>query len=388
MTSKNIDETSFPLYAIQALNANLLVTCGGGGAAKTGVRNAIHVYKLIEDGLSFKSECLCELDTGDGAPMNMDVNPSRDVLAVGMDHFCQLYEIKYKKDRDKEEMVLKATESIPTVKAATSPDADDGEYQKCVKFSPDGNFLITGGSDGSCKIFKYPSLEIAFTIKKAHDEELDEISVHPNSKFFATVSRDSCAGIWRTSDGLKETELSFCVDKKDEDFYRFRNCLFSENMDNNTTYLYTTQIPRRYTKDKSMNCLVKWCTKSWVPEKTVFIKKNTLSSLSASDSGRYVAVGTAEGSILVYISWNMMPLHAVDGIHDVFVTGMSFIPENKRLCEDMGQDAAILSCSIDNKCQVTLIPSRRQYSLTVFLIIFFFVIVAVFNMITYLDLDF
>lgn len=51
-------------------------------------------------------------------------------------------------------------------------------------------------------------------------------------------------------------------------------------------------------------------------------------------------------------------LRTVSGVHEIFVTGLSFIPENKVLCEDMRQDAAILSCSIDNNCQVTLIPSR------------------------------
>lgn len=36
-------------------------------------------------------------------------------------------------------------------------DDDDGEFQKCVKFTPDGKFVITGGTDGSCKIFKVSS---------------------------------------------------------------------------------------------------------------------------------------------------------------------------------------------------------------------------------------
>lgn len=45
-----------------------------------------------------------------------------------------------------------ATKSVDTVPAAMG--GDDGEYQKCVKFTPDQKHVITAASDGSCKIFK------------------------------------------------------------------------------------------------------------------------------------------------------------------------------------------------------------------------------------------
>lgn len=387
MKTISIDETSFPLYGIKAITSNLLVCAGGGGAAKTGVKNAIHFYKLIEESSSFTSRCLCEHDTGARAVMNIDVHPDGDILAAGMDHLCQLFEIKYKKEEDLEKVVLEELKSIATVCEAVD-DNDDGEYQKCVKFSPDGKLIITGGSDGSCKIYKYPSLDLLFTIKKAHNEEVDEISVHPDSTFFTTVSKDSNAGVWRTNDGLKETELSFSLDKKDDDFFRFRNCKFSKNNDTNTTHLYTTHIPKKYSKIPISNCLVKWDISKWIPEKSVFIKRHTLSALSACGSGRYVSVGTADGSVMVYTSWNLTHVQTVGGIHDIFVTGLSFLPESKMLCEDMQQDAAILSCSIDNKCQLTLLPSRSEYSLVAFMIVFVVVIGIVFNMITYFDLEF
>ena len=41
MTSINLDQTSFPLYGIQSIDKELFVAGGGGGAAKTGVKNAI-----------------------------------------------------------------------------------------------------------------------------------------------------------------------------------------------------------------------------------------------------------------------------------------------------------------------------------------------------------
>ena len=41
MTTVNLDQTSFPLFGIQSINHELFVVAGGGGAAKTGVKNAI-----------------------------------------------------------------------------------------------------------------------------------------------------------------------------------------------------------------------------------------------------------------------------------------------------------------------------------------------------------
>ena len=47
MATYNLDKTSFPLYALQSINDELFITCGGGGAAKTGVKNAIVGFNII-----------------------------------------------------------------------------------------------------------------------------------------------------------------------------------------------------------------------------------------------------------------------------------------------------------------------------------------------------
>lgn len=39
--------------------------------------------------------------------MNLDISPQRDVIAVGMDHLCQLYRIDYNKEDGIEKVNLK-----------------------------------------------------------------------------------------------------------------------------------------------------------------------------------------------------------------------------------------------------------------------------------------
>ena len=46
MSTIKLDKTAFPLYAIVPLNSELFVAAGGGGAAKTGIKNAIVSFDL------------------------------------------------------------------------------------------------------------------------------------------------------------------------------------------------------------------------------------------------------------------------------------------------------------------------------------------------------
>ena len=55
---------------------------------------------------------------------------------------------------------------------------------------------------------------------------------------------------------------------------------FSESKDLERSFLYTTHIPRKSSKEKPVNCLVKWDTRKWIPEHTVYIKNHTLSALA------------------------------------------------------------------------------------------------------------
>lgn len=48
-------------------------------------------------------------------------------------------------------LALKNVSSVPEPK---NENDEDGDYQKCVRFSPDNQFIVTGGSNGSCRIFK------------------------------------------------------------------------------------------------------------------------------------------------------------------------------------------------------------------------------------------
>ena len=103
--------------------------------------------------------------------MNCAVHPNKNILAVGMDNKCQLLEVDTKeevvensseKKGNKGRFVatkkrtFKITEknSVVTVDDCSTKADDDGGFQKVVKFTADGEHVITGGSDGHVRILK------------------------------------------------------------------------------------------------------------------------------------------------------------------------------------------------------------------------------------------
>ena len=104
--------------------------------------------------------------------MNCSIHPTSNVLAVGMDNKCQLLELDVKEEVQNSQKVkgknkavvkekiqkftIKELESKVTVSAedGDSKDDDDVGFQKVVRFTADGNHIVTGGSDGHVRILK------------------------------------------------------------------------------------------------------------------------------------------------------------------------------------------------------------------------------------------
>lgn len=104
--------------------------------------------------------------------MNCAIHPTSNILAVGMDNKCQLLEVDIKEEVQNSEkvkgkskvivkektqkFVIKELESKVTVSAEDndSKDDDDVGFQKVVRFTADGQYIVTGGSDGHVKILK------------------------------------------------------------------------------------------------------------------------------------------------------------------------------------------------------------------------------------------
>lgn len=385
-----VDTTNFPLYAVNVISENEFIVAGGGGASKTGVPNAIAFYRVSKEGKKLKATKIFQYEAKNQAIMNVDVNIVEKTFAAGMDNMCRLFkytiEDKKKKDGVETSCVVKEIASQTT---ASGGDSDDAEYQKCVRFSADGNFVTTGSSDGQIKILKYPSMTVVRSIN-AHAGEIDDLDFHPNSKKFVSVCRDGSAFLWNTESGVKDIQLHFSAEHEDESLFRFRNCRFSYNVDDKQTHLYTTHVQAKFTKNApKLPCyIVSWDVKKFLPKKSVALHNQSITQLAVSPNGRYVGVGTANGSVFLYIAWNLKLLHKVPELHNIFVTGLAFLPESKEINEELKQDVALLSVSVDNTCHLTTVAKRHEFSFSFLLFVFACVICLMFVIISHYDIDF
>jgi hypothetical protein len=70
---------------------------GGGGAAKTGVKNGFEVLELGHDGKRTTAESVTRFETGAYAVMNQSAakfSTQSALVAVGHDEHCQVYRVQ------------------------------------------------------------------------------------------------------------------------------------------------------------------------------------------------------------------------------------------------------------------------------------------------------
>ncbi|XP_075440990.1 guanine nucleotide-exchange factor SEC12, partial [Ascaphus truei] len=207
----------FPLYTIRIHpESGLVITAGGGGASKTGIKNAVHFLWLerISDRLS--ASLLLSYDTETRATMTMAL--AGDMLAAGQDASCHILRwqtreeknegksrektgnnergarkrkpSKSSTDESKEDPKNETPEISPpptqpeislqplhVVQTDFSPDT----LQKAVCFSQDCTKLLTGGADGYLRVWEFPGMEKLLDCK-AHNGEIEDITVSPGSK--------------------------------------------------------------------------------------------------------------------------------------------------------------------------------------------------------------
>ncbi|XP_030324744.1 prolactin regulatory element-binding protein isoform X3 [Calypte anna] len=362
----------FPLYTVRLHPQRpLAITAGGGGAAKTGIRNGVHFLQLEQIGGQLSASLLHSHDTETRATMTMAL--ADDIIAAGQDASCHILRFSLQGPEAKSGSSGRdgSGEKGPRKRKGASPAGQGGEtqsrssevtveslhsvrtdfsadaLQKAVRFNADASLL-------------FPSMKKTLEFK-AHDGEIEDIALGPDNKV-VTAGRDFQCCVWQRDQlvtGLRWNEnLPGIPDKA----YRYQACRFGAVADMaGALRLYTVQVPHKRERRPPPCYLTKWDGKSFLPLLTRPCGAEVISCLSLSDSGTFLGLGTVTGSVAIHIAFSLQRLYYVREAHGIVVTDMAFIPESRRGRELLGEhEAALLSVAVDSRCKLHLLPRRRS----------------------------
>ncbi|KAK9513157.1 hypothetical protein VZT92_026717 [Zoarces viviparus] len=414
----------FPLYSIKVdPKTGLVITAGGGGASKTGIKNAVHFLDLQLVGEhQYSASLLHSHDTDTRATMNMAVG--NGVIAAGQDGTCCLMRFKHCSQKEEGKDAAKdAGNSLQQGnarrragkgdKGGQDEAAGSGEMsdmkdetprisvtglaevlsdlnpkdplQKVVRFSPDLSLLLTGGTDGHIRVWEFPSLKKKFDFK-AHEGEIEDLDMSPGNKHLVSIGRDFSCSVWSGSQlamGLKWLETMPQIAEKT---YRYMACRFGKVEDQKDALrLYTVQIPHKRDRKPPPCYLTKWNGKSFLPMLTASCGTEVISSLAVSDCGTFLGLGTVTGSVAIYIAFSLQKLYYVQESHGIVVTDLAFLPDSLKGKNIKGNnETAMLSVAVDSRCQVHTVPNRRSFSIWLVLFLCGLVVMGVVLLLQYL----
>lgn len=388
----------FPLYTIQIdPESGLVITAGGGGAARTGVKNGVHFLRLEQINGKLSASLLHSHDTETRAPMNMSL--ADNVMAIGQDASCHL--LKFTIQKPEEKKVQNGPEKAggkekgPRKRKPSNSSVKDGggdtknettevtvedlqvvqtdfsldSLQKSVCFSPDRSMIVTGGVDGFVRVWEYPSMKKMLDFK-AHNGEIEDLAVDPGNKI-VSVGHDFQCCVWKKDQLVSALEWNENLPAVPDKAYRYQACRFGKvEDDKDALRLYTVQIPYKRERKPPPCYITKWDGKSFLPLLTQPCGKEVISCLSVSDSGTFLGLGTVTGSVTIYISFSLQKLYYVEEAHGIVVTDLAFLPETRCGRALRGDnEAALLSVAVDSRCKLHLISNRRMFPLWLVLVL-------------------
>ncbi|KNC86611.1 hypothetical protein SARC_01240 [Sphaeroforma arctica JP610] len=293
---------------------------------------------------------LARISTGVHAVANIGVNPKGNSLVCGLDGIGRIYNLTpFCKtfDEDDDEKVTEVTKEEeeqegpvkyfePKTEAVTDL-GPEGGYQKVVRFGS-AEMFATGGSDGDIKIWSYPDFKLKLEIKGAamtgEAQEVTKLDISPNGRLVACLYRQAkVIRVNCTKTGEDKAALVFGFQKL---FYNFNAVRFMTI--DGVVYLVALASILRMNSYIAM-----WDTNTWKMAKYGLADRNPSTVMDVSPNGKYIAVGTGEGDVIIFDARTLKRVHVAKCVHDIFITDMAFTQNS----------AGVLTTSVDKRCVYT-----------------------------------
>ncbi|OZJ03779.1 hypothetical protein BZG36_03457, partial [Bifiguratus adelaidae] len=336
MLNSTVCKVPIPVSCVGFTPNNKLVLAGGGGAGRSGVKNKLFVYD-VQDGASPLSLVLeHEFSRDEDAPMSLDVHPKDDVVVLGIngteeqikagqDKACRVYKI--------DENSLALLESFPSVLSKES-----FYYQKVARFSPSGDYLLTGSTDGSFTSVKYPSFQPIIPCKSITKDEVFDVDVDPDGTRAAVLTPKAIQLL-----NLEAGKFEQTVDQPTQNRTikcEFRACRFGKGV--TTGNLFT--IVNSSTQTRGF--LVKWNANTLTKLRTEIVSKKRITAFAISPNGQLLASADNEYTIRITDAVTLRRIWEQRNAHGFAITALAFSRDGRLL----------VSGSADNTCRIIRLP--------------------------------
>ncbi|KAF2316780.1 hypothetical protein GH714_042121 [Hevea brasiliensis] len=322
-------ETSPPGAQQEIADQYYLVFAGGGGEGRSGIPNAIVLSHFDFASNSLSAQPAVKLGLGSDLPYRMAVHPGGEGLICALPKSCRFFNWDEAKDNDAHKLDIKESLKVLT-------QLEDIGQQLALAFNNDGSVLAVGGEDGYLRVFKWPSMEIILNEAEAH-ASLKHLCFSPDGKFLVSLGSRGPGRVWNMTSSTVVASLS-----KDNDEV-FASCSFSQSSDK-TQVLYIAAIT-----GKGGN-IQTWDTSSWKRIGSKNISRDSVSSFSVSPDGKFLAMGTVQGDVLIINSISMQVQTVVRKAHLGMVTALAFSHDSR----------ALVSASMDSSARVTPVEEIKS----------------------------
>eukprot|EP00094_Tigriopus_californicus_P005968 TCALIF_05750-PA protein Name:"Similar to Preb Prolactin regulatory element-binding protein (Mus musculus)" AED:0.03 eAED:0.03 QI:109/1/1/1/0.6/0.66/6/232/402 len=393
-----LTRVNFPLYNVGVLSPRHIIV--GGGGVKNGFVRIYEIFELSHNGRNTEAESVCRHETGEFAVMNLTTGRYKEadqsnVVAVGQDDKCQTFRVQMtrqkisqpngatKQNGPQSSVQTRLIFKVTALKSVQTDFNMPEPYQKVCRISPDGSLLATGGDDGFLRIWTFPDLFRAHEVE-AHEKEIDDLDFSPDNAKILTVSKDRSATVWDARKGKKHAVLGW--DPPGSAKYMFKRARFARVEGSNKNYkIFSISNPVGASKPPSY--LQRFDGKTCLMEQLVSFS-GSLSALAVSDNGHYVATGSMfDGTIEIFVAFNLQRLKRVEKAHSTFVTGLEFLPSGESSDVIRGfNDCSVVSISVDHQICIHHVPQMRKMSMVLAFFIMAGILICVFILCSYLGL--
>ncbi|KAE8209702.1 hypothetical protein CF327_g6345 [Tilletia walkeri] len=413
-----------PVYALDFLSEDVIVYAGGGGAGRSGVKNAIRTVRVDLPEQTIKELNRLELSRDEDAPMCLaankslgnlvcGVNSTADKVKAGKNESLRVFEYELKEAEKKEEEEEKSEElsaSVTFSKSATSLAITDPEqYQKFSTFSPDERLLVSGGTDGSFTLHTYPSLKPAWESPPdafgagstaaeelysgdfSYDSEQLVLASAQKIKVFSTSpapfspsasSSGEAANISAASDAAEKVKRPLKIQTIQNPALggagpcTFRAARFGRAPTSEKVLFTVVNAGSagKGAKGKRKSFVSAWNAETWDLIQTRHVADKPITAFDVSADGRLLAFGCSDLSVGVLDAKTLRPILRILDAHSFPPTCLRISPSGRTL----------ISGSADNTLRVVEIPpsallgasttSSRTVMLTILLALIFVII--------------